>query len=478
MPLTGGAADKYGNRYEGRWTVRCFIEMLEGRADKIWLEPPGELGEGAEFILHRQPYREYHQVKRQRATDYAWNLSALHSSKVLSHFRNRLLGTDGDDHERCVFVSGHSAHPLDELVDRARTAADAEQFEKYFDQGPHLDALLKYWEGLKAQEAWAALKRIYVTTIGEEPLRQWNSERVGVLVDGNPDTVTDVLAQYAFNNVHQELDGDTVLAHLEQRGHTARDWAQGGAAAAIARSASKFSTAARRRSVMGQTLIRPEAQTVCMKLDRGAQRVVVAGGRGTGKSGVAAQIVEDRLAAGWRVLVLRANAFDDGMDPADVGADLGLNVSPTSALAGVAGERKGLLVVDQLDHVALSGPAYHSFECVRVIVESAAVHENLAVVLACRSVDILDDPRIRDLVGDDRRNRVEVGLLDAGTVLQIVDATSLDSSKLTSPQLELLRLPLNLRFFTQALNHPALMSFGSADDLIACWNDEMRQRHG
>lgn len=74
MPLSGGAADKYGNRYEGRWTVRCFIEMLEGQASKIRLEPPGELGDGAEFILHRPPYREYHQVKRQRASQYAWNL--------------------------------------------------------------------------------------------------------------------------------------------------------------------------------------------------------------------------------------------------------------------------------------------------------------------------------------------------------------------------------------------------------------------
>jgi hypothetical protein len=182
MPLTGGPADKYGSRYEGRWTVRCFIEMLEGQADKIRLEPPGELGEGAEFVLQRSPYREFHQVKRQYGKEYAWNLSVLNSRKVLPRFRERLLGSDSDL-DRCVFVSTHSAHPLDELTDRARSAIDADEFVRHFDEGPHLKTLMKYWDGLAAEDAWVALKRIEVTIIGEKPLQQWNAERAGVLVE-------------------------------------------------------------------------------------------------------------------------------------------------------------------------------------------------------------------------------------------------------------------------------------------------------
>ena len=29
MPLTGGATDKFGNRYEGLWTVRHILEILD-----------------------------------------------------------------------------------------------------------------------------------------------------------------------------------------------------------------------------------------------------------------------------------------------------------------------------------------------------------------------------------------------------------------------------------------------------------------
>ena len=41
MPLPGGATDKFGNRYEGRWTVNCMIDVMDERADAIRLEPLG-----------------------------------------------------------------------------------------------------------------------------------------------------------------------------------------------------------------------------------------------------------------------------------------------------------------------------------------------------------------------------------------------------------------------------------------------------
>ena len=60
MPLPGGAADKLGNRYEDQWTLHCLTEMLSEQATSIWLEPPGDEGDGAEFILHRDEVAEHH----------------------------------------------------------------------------------------------------------------------------------------------------------------------------------------------------------------------------------------------------------------------------------------------------------------------------------------------------------------------------------------------------------------------------------
>ena len=48
MPIAGGAAAKYGDRYEGRWTVRCLIEILSGDAANLTWNRRASLGEGAE----------------------------------------------------------------------------------------------------------------------------------------------------------------------------------------------------------------------------------------------------------------------------------------------------------------------------------------------------------------------------------------------------------------------------------------------
>ena len=68
MPLPGGDADKAGNRFELRWTVRQLIRLLTGGAAWIQLEPIGAEGERVEFRLERNDGRiEAHQVKRQQA---------------------------------------------------------------------------------------------------------------------------------------------------------------------------------------------------------------------------------------------------------------------------------------------------------------------------------------------------------------------------------------------------------------------------
>lgn len=73
MTLPGGASDKFGNRYEGRWTVNCMIDMMDERADAIRLEPPGAEGEGIEFWVRRGDRREYH---RETAAQCQWKMDA------------------------------------------------------------------------------------------------------------------------------------------------------------------------------------------------------------------------------------------------------------------------------------------------------------------------------------------------------------------------------------------------------------------
>ncbi|HEX2265790.1 MAG TPA: hypothetical protein VHH14_05855, partial [Solirubrobacterales bacterium] len=64
MPLPGGPSDKYGNRYEDRWTVYRALDVLREEAQAIRPEPPKPEGEGVDFWVRYPDYVEFHQVKR------------------------------------------------------------------------------------------------------------------------------------------------------------------------------------------------------------------------------------------------------------------------------------------------------------------------------------------------------------------------------------------------------------------------------
>jgi hypothetical protein len=66
MPLTGGPTDKAGNSYERRWTVFTLLDLLDGRAQSIRIEVPGDDGIGAEFRVMAGGVPVWHQAKRQR----------------------------------------------------------------------------------------------------------------------------------------------------------------------------------------------------------------------------------------------------------------------------------------------------------------------------------------------------------------------------------------------------------------------------
>src|SRR5579871_4814393 len=95
MPLTGSQSDKFGNRYEGRWTVYCLSRILSEEVISIQLEPVGAEGDGVEFtLMPANGNKEYHQVKRQHGGLGPWSLANLKTVGVLPNFWNKLQAGD------------------------------------------------------------------------------------------------------------------------------------------------------------------------------------------------------------------------------------------------------------------------------------------------------------------------------------------------------------------------------------------------
>lgn len=483
MPLSGGAADKFGNRYEGRWTVTCMIDVMDERVDSIRLEPPGEEGEGVEFWIAKGDSREYHQVKRQQSATGRWTLADLGKKEISSNFWKKLKIPTAS----CIFISSHAAFQLDELADRAKRAASWQEFNQEFlnagqskasEQLKNFQQLCRDWSNCSEIEAYEALERIGVRTIDEETLRTIVESRLFTLVDGEPETVADVLAQLALDKVHYELTAQDIWHHLENRGFRPRQWGKDPhVLAAIEDANRRYLSPLRDAAIANQVISRDEAQIVLQKLtSRDSKRgLLLVGEAGVGKSGVMLQVLEALHKQELPTLAFRIDRLEPTLLPSDVGQQLGLPGSPANVLAAIAQKRDCVLIIDQLDAVSLaSGRNPRFFDCVAEIIKQAQAHPRMRILLACRKFDLDNDHRLRHLTGENGiAETVAISRLPHSTVQKVVAELGLEATRLNGKQLDLLSVPLHLSLLAEIAktSNVDVLNFKTANDLYdQFWN--------
>ena len=471
MPLPGGAAEKFGNRYEGRWTVACLLEVMDERANSIRLEPPEPHEQGFEFWTTKQGVREYHQVKRQHFSGH-WTLYTLAKEGVLANFATILQ----DPTVCCVFVSNNSAGQLAELTDRARGSASWDEFRATFlgdDQSrKNFDIVRNSAQGLQEKELYEQLKRTHIRTIDESSLLTAIESRASTLVDGEAATVVDVLAEMASDEVHHELTAYDIWDRLESRGFRRRHWDKDPHVLSAVEEADQRYLSLLRAQAIDRTVIpRQEVQTVQDRLEESSGRpgVLIAGEAGIGKSGVMLRVIEELLEAGTQVLALRADRLEPTQLPDDLGKQIGLPGSPANVLAAVAQGSQCVLVIDQLDALSLaSGRNTNLFDCVYEILAQAQAHPNMRILLACRKFDLDNDYHLRQLKEEDGvAEAVVVEPLSHQIVHDVVAGIGLDANALTFKQLDLLSVPLHLKLLSELETDIEIhrLNFETAQDL-------------
>ena len=470
MPLPGGPSDKAGNRYELIWTVRSMIRVMRGEAEWIHLEPAG--GEGIEFSLKTSNEIEYHQVKRQLTGRGVWPLRELQARGVLDQFCQRLE----DLSTNCIFVSTHAAHPLDELVCRARQSGSFEDFERHFlgsaTWSGHFEQLHVSWHSPSREDTYERLRRIRARNIGEGDLRELVESSLGALIAGDPSVTRSVLMDFAFEQVHQRLTSADIWDFLGALGLSRQTWAQDQSVVdGISELNQTYQASLRPLGIGGKTIRRLEVDRVLEIFDddQAGSTVLVSGKAGVGKTSTISQTlsrVEDR---NWPMLALRVDRLEVSTTPTQMGESVGLPASPVSVLAAVSEGRDCLLIIDQMDAVSLaSGRNPEFFDCIGALLQQAQQFPNMKVLTACRKFDIDNDHRLRDLIGDGGiAIEVPVEEFDEGTVRNLVDDMGLPAAGLSQTQIKLLALPIHLRLLAETVsgNPHESLGFQTAADL-------------
>ncbi len=431
-----------------------MARVLGGEAASISLEPVGDDGQGAEFTVTGPAAIKYHQVKRQRTGRGVWSLTALQSEGVLGSFCQKLDVATSET----VFVSTHAAHPLDELTDRARSASSWKEFEFGFLASAKWSAdfndLHQRWGMASKEDSYERLKRVHVETISERALLELAHAKLSMLLDGDPANATDVLAQFALNQIHQTLTADDIWQHLHQRNFHRQTWAHDDQVAnTIAEVNRTYMAGMQHRGIGGDSIPRNETdQLLGYFKEEGTRKVaLVTGTAGVGKTSVIAQVLEDAETMELPMLTLRVDRLEPADLPEAVGKNMGLPASPVRTLAAVAQGQGCLLVIDQLDAVSMaSGRNPQFFDCIIAMLEEARQHPNMRVLSACRKFDVDNDNRLRDLVGDNGiAQEFRVESFDTETVRSLLARLGMDPDQFSAKQIALLTLPLHMHLLSE-----------------------------
>ena len=474
MPRRGPASAKYGDRYEGKWTVYCLTQLLAEEANEIRLEDPGPEGEGCEFWLKRADgITEYHQVKRQHARPTAWTMANLKSEGVLQTAYEKT----SREASQFVFVSTLGSSELAELVDAARKAQSLSEFLGiYVTAGLGKNAwtkLVRAWKPLFCEDlnldpneasseehtvrsAYEHLQRIVLRVNDETSLEEMVDANLRLLVRGvSPATLRAELAAHVLEHVQAWLDTAALWQWVERKGYGHTNYAKDETVTAAIQEQNQRYERMHRPIAGTITIPREEAQRAFEVLtgDDEKRSVLVSGSAGIGKSAILAQTIDLLCDEGIPYLVFRIDRLNPSPLPKVVGEYLGLSASPAEVLAGVARGKTSVLIMDQLDDVSqVSGRNPDFFQCVDEIIQQATSLPGVRLLLACRQFDLLKDRNLRELVQEGGPAiELPAELFAANDVRSVLEQLGQDPDSLDADQIELLRLPLHLSMYADVL---------------------------
>jgi len=470
VAFVGGSADKLGNEYETWWTLRRVTQLLSGKVDAMAIEPLG--ADGAELWVETRGERTFDQVKFRSSG--RWTPSKLRSDGILTK-----LSTHYAAGAKVLLVLSQPSEELEYLIDLAGATSSGSELWEAARSSNDLEHLSAAW-GIGKEETRNYLLQTSVRHDGLPHLKEFVELALETLVLGGAGFATGVLREFLDDKVNTRFTAPQVWAALGAKGLAARPRLEPGPTIAKLRDALDHHVRAVRRSAPREgTIRRHEVREIVELITESSSPILlVAGKAGAGKSVVVTEAVEELARMGRHVAALRLDRLDPTTSTAaQLGAAINLESSPVLSLSEVSTDGfEGVLLIDQLDAVSnYSGRMPAVYEAVDEALAQARLLGNVRVILAVRSVDLEEDPRLRRLAGE-KVPTVEVGELDAADVRTYLTQIGTDISTLDATTLQLLRLPIHLYVFSELDPSLRSASFGTLSSLYGAFTRSFRTR--
>lgn len=465
---SGGVADKLGNRYEAKWLVQQLLRVIAGDAESLRYEGIPADFDGFEFSVRSAGVTSWHQTKI-NAPSNTWTVAALSREGVLSAFKGRLAASPSD---RCVLVSQYLARDLRELSGKAHDPLNLGEFKASLntDEALCFGQLCTAWAEPE-ERAWSWLRRCSFEPWPETAIDTINATIGDLYFENGRANAFPLLRDYLETRFNRVLTTEIVRGEIRAERQL------------IIKEPSLDPTVAERvqqatRAYLetyspfgfgGTTVARRETAALIDKVLRpnGPLVTLVIGVAGSGKSGVVRGFLENLAEQHIPHFAMRIDQNLDCTTLEQVCQNrLQRAESPEILLKRIAGSRRGVLVIDQLDAVSeVSGRNSAVKNAVLDIVERLPALHTIQLVLVCRAFDLASDRRLKQLKSQATVETVEVGLLDwDADVVPLLNSKGIAPASRSLQERKLLALPLNLMLFIECADP---RPFTSPNDLFA-----------
>ncbi len=485
MPFEpGGLADKLGNRYEGRWVAKQLLRLLHEEIRSVTVEAIGDDERGVDLWIEKSDgIRQAQQCKARNKSKEFWSISDLKSRGILNHVQFQL---DLNPQHEFALVSGVGATLFRDICNSARLSnANPEDFYKYQIQAvgeKRREGFRQFCDSFsldieqKADRARAFdyLRRTYFILYPDDH-NTWQNllTEAGYLLTGEPETVIATLLTYAENNdiFRKPIYADELRRHLAALGINPKRLAYDQRIApAIEELQWQFDESIRHELIGGELIPREET-ALLLDAFKEEMEVILHGTAGYGKSAILYELTQQLREKDIPYLPIRLDRREPENTASKFGQDMGLPDSPVYSLAGMAGERQCLLILDQLD--AIRWTCAHSAnaldvckELVRQVQSLRQGGRKIAVVLCCKTVDLEHDPEIKSWLADlpgRKFHKVEVKGLTMKTLEKIVGPSI---NQMSDRQKQILACPQNLAMWMELKATGTMPEFRSATELM------------
>ena len=489
----GGMADKLGNRYEGRWVAKQLLKVLGEEIQSVTVELIGPDESGVDLlVVKKDGVRQLQQCKARSGSGEFWSVAALRNKGILSHLKNQL---SRDPKQEFALVSAIPSQTFADICDSARNSNDnPNDFFQYQIQeiGEERRAVFRsFCDALKLDpskeddlgKAFDYLKRTYIelfpdTCNTKNDLLTW----AGFILTGEPETAVSILLTYAENDKYRKpIYADELRRYLSENHkiHPKNLEHDQRLVPAVEELQEQFSESIRPGLIGGTIIPRGEASRIFESIENGHD-VVLHGAAGYGKSGVLYELALHLCRQNIPYIPVRLDRRIPDKNSGQFGKELGLPESPAHSLAGLAVDRKGVLILDQLD--AVRWTAAHSSaamdvckELVRQVRALRRAGKNIVIVFACRTFDLENDPEIKNLFGDSKEQGVTKITVQELSDEQLKGIIGSDFAVLSNARKRILSSPQNLAIWMELKKEGTIPPFRSATELMRrFWENRRR----